>query len=163
MLYRLYHPGDFAQLYAVEESCFEPHFRFSRAYMRKIIQSDRSATWIAEEDSQLTGFAIVCWGADSEAPGAYIQTVEVLKQHRGQGVGRELLSRVEDSARAAGAGILWLHVDADNLSAIRLYERHGYAWQSREEHYYARNRAAFVYTKMLAKPPSAPLALATDH
>ena len=37
MLYRLYQPGDFAALYAVEELCFEPPFRFSRAYMRQLI------------------------------------------------------------------------------------------------------------------------------
>ena len=156
MFFRLYQPGDFAQLYAVEEPCFQPPCRFSRAYMRKIIQSPRSATWIAEEESRLIGFAIVSWGRESEPHGAYIQTVEVAKEHRGEGVGRELLRRIEDSARAAGARAIWLHVDVENLSAIRLYERHGYERQGREEHYYARNRAAFSYTKSLAQPAPRP-------
>jgi len=151
MLYRTYQPADFTQLYAVEESCFQPPFRFSRSYMRKITQSDRCATWIAEEDAKLIGFAVVCWARASDAPGAYIQTVEVAGEHRGHGVGSELLRRVEDSAYAAGASGIRLHVDVENLSAIRLYERHGYERQGREENYYARNRAAFVYSKPLKR------------
>jgi ribosomal-protein-alanine N-acetyltransferase len=149
MLYRLYEPGDFAQLYAVEESCFEPPFRFSRAYMRQIIRSHRSATWIAEEGTQLAGFAVVEWELRADEMTAYIETVEVAQGFRGQGVGAELMRRVEGSARAAGARTIWLHVDAENGSAIRLYERHGYERQGREEHYYARNRAAFTYSKAL--------------
>ncbi len=50
MLYRLYQPGDFPALYAVEELCFEPPFRFSRTYMRQLIESPNAATWIAEEE-----------------------------------------------------------------------------------------------------------------
>ena len=57
----------------------------------------------------------------------------------------------ENSARAAGAHAIWLHVDAENSAAIRLYERHGYIAQGREEHYYARNRAALIYSKQLAQ------------
>lgn len=149
MTYRLYEPGDFAQLYAVEEACFEPPFRFSRAYMRQIIRSHRSATWIAEQGTQLAGFAVVEWELSADEMTAYIETVEVAQRFRGQGVGGELMRRAEDSARAAGARTIWLHVDAENLSAIRLYERHGYERQGREEHYYARNRAAFTYAKAL--------------
>ena len=156
MLYRLYQPADFAQLYAVEELCFEPPFRFSRAYMRQIIRSDRSATWIAEKDTQLIGFAIVAWASDSEASAAYIETIEVTPASRGQGIGAELLARVESSARAAGAHSIALHVDVENAAAIRLYESRGYERQGREEHYYARHRAAFNYTKTLAQPAPSP-------
>ena len=75
--------------------------------------------------------------------------MEVAQKHRGQGVASELLRRIEDSARAPGSGSIWLHVDEGNGDAIRLYERHGYQRQGREEHYYARNRNAFIYAKTL--------------
>jgi [ribosomal protein S18]-alanine N-acetyltransferase len=150
VLYRLYQSTDFAQLYAVEEFCFAPPFRFSRAYMRQLTQSPQAATWIAEDDAELLGFAIVEWGDD--ARNAYIQTVEVTPARRGQGMGGELLRHIEDSARAAGATSIWLHVDVENSVAIRLYESRGYARQGREEHYYARHRAAFIYAKQLAQP-----------
>ncbi len=148
MLYRLYQPADFPALYAVEELCFQPPFRFSRAYMRRLTQSLRAATWIAEEGAELLGFAIVEWSEDSN--GAYIETLEVTPSRRGQGIGSELLRRVEDSARTAGAASIWLHVDQENAGAIHLYESRGYTRRGREEHYYARHRAAFIYAKRLA-------------
>lgn len=150
--YRLYRPRDFAVLYAIEETCFAPPLRFPRHYMRQLVESTRTATWIAEEESALSGFAIVEWLKDGAAPVAYIETLEVAPEFRRQGIGAELLRRLEDSARAAGAQIVWLHVDADNAAAIRLYEAHGYHYQSREEHYYARQRPALVYAKPLSEP-----------
>jgi len=149
MLYRPYQSGDFAALYAIEESCFQPPLRFSRAYMRKLVESPRCATWIAEEDGKMMGFAIVDLKASSGQQGAYIQTLEVSPDRRGQGIGSELLSRVESSARDAGAQSIWLHVDQENAAAIHLYEAHGYARKGREEHYYARHRPAFIYGKSL--------------
>ena len=161
MLYRPYHPADFAAIYAVEEICFQPPFRFSRAYMRSIVLSPVSAAWIAEEkvgaqeSGRLTGFAIVEWESETqtEPRAAYIVTVEVLPGFRGRGIAAELLCRIEDSARGAGAGSIWLHVDAENAAAIRLYERRDYMRQGREEHYYARQRAALVYAKPLGAKP----------
>jgi ribosomal-protein-alanine N-acetyltransferase len=157
MLYRPYQPADFAQIYAVEEICFEAPLRFSRAYMRSLVLSPDSAAWVAEASGdaegsgELTGFAIVEWEAEPQTGprAAYIATVEVLPGFRGRGIAAELLCRIEESARAAGAGSIWLHVDAENSAAIRLYERQGYARQGREEHYYARRRAALVYAKPL--------------
>jgi ribosomal protein S18 acetylase RimI-like enzyme len=149
MDYRPYRPGDFAQLYAIEEACFEPPLRFGRWYMQQLISGSRAATWIAEEDGRMAGFAIVEWSTASAATAAYIYTIEVAAELRGRGVGSELLRRVEGSARAAGAAAVWLHVDAGNAPAIRLYEAHGYRRQGREERYYGRGRAALIYSKPL--------------
>ena len=156
MLYRLYQPGDFAQLYAVEEICFDPPFRFSRAYMRQLVESATSATWIVEEEPGLAGFAIVDWGKEPESGAslAYVETVEVAPQHRGQGIGSELMRRVENSARSADAASIWLHVDVENSAAIRMYESRGYKRKGREEHFYARHRASFIYAKPLSRSAS---------
>lgn len=152
MLYRLYQPGDFAALYAVEELCFDRPFRFSHVLMRKLVANPNSATWIAEENSELAGFAIVDWATVPKWTVAYIQTVEVASSHRGHGVASELLRLSENAARAAGATAIWLHVDIENSAAIRLYERRGYSPKGREEHFYARHRAAFIYAKPLGPP-----------
>jgi ribosomal protein S18 acetylase RimI-like enzyme len=149
MLYRLFHHADFAPLYAIEELCFQPPFRFSRAFMRRLTASPRCVTWIAEENEQIAGFAIVDLKASSNPLTAYIQTIEVTPGQRCQGIGNELLRRIEASAREAGAQSIWLHVDTENKTAIRLYEAHDYMRRSREEHFYARHRAAFVYRKTL--------------
>ncbi len=155
MLYRPFRPSDFAELYAIEKACFEPPLRFPRSYMRSLVESPAAATWIAEkEGGGIVGFAIVEWFTEARSfthiQTAYIQTIEVAPGNRKQGIGAELLWRVEDSSRAAGASLIWLHVDAENASAIRLYEAHGYSYQSKEENYYAQSRPALVYSKPLA-------------
>ena len=155
MLYRRYKPEDFAALYAIEEACFQPPLRFSRRYMRQLVNNPAAATWIAEQDGRMAGFAIVEWMQDEDATVAYIQTIEVAAERRRQGIAGELLRNVEASARAAGAHTIWLHVDAENSAAILLYERRGYAGQGRAERYYARNRAALVYSKKLQDDPNA--------
>jgi ribosomal protein S18 acetylase RimI-like enzyme len=149
MLYRLYTPDDFAPLYAIEEVCFQPPFRFGRKYMRKLIDSPNAATWIAEEDGRMAGFALVEWTQETGGIIAYIQTIEVAPDRRGRGIGGELLRRVEDSARAVSAQGIWLHVEAKNAAAIGLYEAHGYENEGREEDYYSLGRAALIYGKTL--------------
>ncbi|HWG21751.1 MAG TPA: N-acetyltransferase [Terracidiphilus sp.] len=154
MHFRLYTSADFPRLYAIEEICFQPPLRFPRRYMRQLVESQDSATWIAEQADQLAGFAIVEWSGDPANPQAYIQTLEVSPQHRRQGIALELLLRLESSARSAGATTIWLHVDAENTSAIALYRAHGYQQQGREEHYYARHRPAEIYAKSLTPIPN---------
>ena len=155
MFFRLYKSGDFAQLYAIEELCFQPPYRFSRTYLNQLLQSEASATWIAEPDGVIAGFAVVEWMLGPGAAEAYIQTIEVAPDHRRQGIGSELLRLLEGSAQLAGTRSVWLHVDAENDPAIKLYEAHGYRRESREEHYYARSRPAFVYRKPLESLPGA--------
>jgi ribosomal-protein-alanine N-acetyltransferase len=163
VLYRPYAPQDFDVLYALEEVCFEPPFRFSRSTMRALIQSPNTVTWIAEEDGHMVGFAIVEWAKrKSGVPGdrssslgcksevtAYIQTIEVAPEARGRGVGGELLGYIEGSARAAGARLIWLHVEAENSHATRLYEAQGYICKGMRENYYPQGRTALVYVKPL--------------
>ncbi|MGD0521940.1 MAG: N-acetyltransferase [Terracidiphilus sp.] len=149
MNYRLYTAKDFAQLYAIEEVCFQPPFRFSRRYMRQLVNSSNAATWIAEEDGRMAGFGIVEWTRERGRLIAYIQTLEVVPERHGRGVGGELLLRIEGSARAAGAQAVGLHVDEENGDAIRLYEAHGYVCEGRSENYYARGRTGLMYAKAL--------------
>jgi ribosomal-protein-alanine N-acetyltransferase len=154
MFYRPFRQDDFAALFAVEEQCFAPPFRFSRAYMQKLVRSTSAATWIAEQDGAMAGFAIVEWEEEVESARAYIQTIEVAPAQRRLGVGGELMRRVEASAVAAGAQTIWLHVDAENESAIHLYEAHGYGLERREANYYPRGRAALVYVKAMRSSDS---------
>jgi ribosomal protein S18 acetylase RimI-like enzyme len=97
----------------------------------------------------MAGFSIVQWAEEAGRVIAYIQTIEVAPEQLRQGIGNELLRRIEASARAAGAQTIWLHVDAANAGAIGLYEANGYRSEGREENYYARDRAALIYAKPL--------------
>lgn len=149
MNYRLFQLDDFHDLYAIEEVCFLPPQRFTRRYMRQLLASPDAATWIAEQDGRMAGFAIVEWAQQITGIVAYIATIEVLPQHRGRRIGADLLRRIEGSANAERAIEIWLHVDLENAAAIHLYERAGYRNSGRADHYYARNRPAAIYVKNL--------------
>ena len=149
MDYRPYRREDFAALYAIEEACFDPPFRFGRGYMRRLVNSYNAVTWIAEEDGCMAGFAIVALTRHIDGAKAYIQTIEVAHEKRGCGVGSELLRRLEGSTRVVDTVSIGLHVDASNVSAIRLYEAHGYQNEGREEDFYAAGIAALLYRKPL--------------
>jgi len=149
MEYRLYKPEDFEAVYAVEEACFEPPFRFGRGAMRKLVRSEHAATWIAAEDGHIAGFAIVEWAEEAGLKVAYIPTIEVAPAKRGSGTGKKLLQLIEQSAQQAGARVIWLHVDEQNAAAIRLYESHRYRREGRQTDFYPRGRAALVYAKPL--------------
>jgi ribosomal-protein-alanine N-acetyltransferase len=149
MHYRAYQPGDFPQLYAIEQECFQPPFRFPRRYMQQLVTSPAAATWIAEENEQMTAFAIVEWTSESGNTIAYIQTLEVAPAHRKRGIATELLHRLETSASTAGATAISLHVAESNASAIHLYHAHGYQPQGKEENYYAHGIPALTYFKTL--------------
>jgi len=149
MRYRPYSHLDFAELYAIEEVCFQPPFRFGRRYMRRLIESPAASTWVAEEDGRMAGFAIAEFSRKSPGAIAYIQTIEVLPEQRGRGVGIRLLCTIEASARALQASAIWLHVESTNAGAIRLYEAHGYRVEGREEDFYAPGRGALICRKLL--------------
>jgi ribosomal protein S18 acetylase RimI-like enzyme len=65
--------------------------------------------------------------AHLEAPGSFhLNTVAVLPEHRGQGIGTRLLSLARSHARNIGLSELSLIVFERNIRAVALYERVGF-------------------------------------
>lgn len=62
-------------------------------------------------------------GEPPESPHVYVIAVE--KQFRGRGIGSALLQRARFACRES-YNQMWLYVEVDNVSAIRLYERIGF-------------------------------------
>ena len=153
MRYRLYMPEDFDTLYAIERLCFQPPLRFSHGYLEKVTQARNGATWVAESDAgNLAGFAVLEWKREREdGVVAYVVTIDVLQEHRRQGVGSELLRRMEESAQASGAWCIWLHVDARNEAARKLYCKHGYDKAGAAKNFYGPGRVAEILLKVLAR------------
>jgi ribosomal-protein-alanine N-acetyltransferase len=60
--YRPYQPGDFEQMYPIEEICFQPPLRFPRRYIHRLVESTHTVTWIAEEHGAIAGFLIADFG-----------------------------------------------------------------------------------------------------
>ena len=91
---------------------------------------------LATADDELIGYGLAhvmpvaeTWVADTWVTGPRIGEIEslaVLPEHRGRGLGSELLDRLERELRADGVSDLVIGALAGNAAAIRLYERHGY-------------------------------------
>lgn len=56
----------------------------------------------------------------------YVSILHVDKAYRNMHVGRELLTTVEERAAKEKINTVYLHAEADNLGAVRFYEKNGY-------------------------------------
>jgi ribosomal protein S18 acetylase RimI-like enzyme len=146
---RLFEAPDLRALYAIEEACFDPEVRFSRALMRSLAANPNCRTWLGIVEEVRAGFAIVGLRGEYDPNLAYIWTIEVLPVFRRMGVARQLLLRVEDSAREAACSAIELHVSERNVSGLALYEAAGYDRMSVEAEYYGRREDAFRYRKSI--------------
>ncbi len=66
---------------------------------------------------------------------AYVERLVVSPAFRRQGMAQRLLAAAEDLARDSGKETIGLHVSANNLPALRLYENEGYEEVSRQRSY----------------------------
>jgi ribosomal protein S18 acetylase RimI-like enzyme len=144
---RIFEAPDLRALYSIEEACFEPAVRFSRALMRSLAHDPHCRVWLGIVDNVRVGFAIVGLRGEQDAETAYIWTIEVLPAFRRMGVARRLLMRVEESALEARCAAIELHVSKRNLDAVALYEGSGYVRFGIDPEFYGRGEDAFRYRK----------------
>lgn len=88
------------------------------------------ATWLAAHTGNKNGEFEYCGTIqgilDPQTNIGSIQNVGVVPEHRNRGLGRGLLYRALRGFQEAGASRVYLEVTADNLGAIRLYQRTGF-------------------------------------
>jgi ribosomal protein S18 acetylase RimI-like enzyme len=105
-----------------------------RLYIELLDKHD-TALLLAADGNELVGYGLAhvmpvaeTWLADTWKTGLRIGEIEslgVLPEHRGQGIGQRLLDGLEAALAAVGVEDLIVGALAGN-AAIRLYERHGY-------------------------------------
>jgi len=74
----------------------------------------------------LAGFIWAYRHAFRDEERMYVSVVQVSKEFRNLGLGSKLLEAVEQEARCLGLPAIFIHTEAHNKGAIRLYEREGY-------------------------------------
>ena len=107
-----------------------------RALYAQLFADHDAVLLLARHDGALVGYALGysmpatgTWLADTWVTGERIGEVEslsVLPEHRGRGLGSRLLEALHDQLRDRGARDFILGALAGNADAIRLYQRHGY-------------------------------------
>jgi len=66
------------------------------------------------------------YGSHAHEDAVHLWSLRVAESCRGRGIGGVLIDALEAQAAADGLTAVRLEVEADNLAARRLYERHGY-------------------------------------
>lgn len=94
----------------------------------KMGKDDRYATFVAEENGKIVGLiaTVVCLAIGHPSGYTKINGLGVLPEHRGKGIGRMLIERAEESAKANGTMYLGLASGLQRKTAHAFYEHMGY-------------------------------------
>ncbi|MGP9781415.1 ribosomal-protein-alanine N-acetyltransferase [Arthrobacter sp. MYb211] len=98
----------------------------------ELAQLETRKYWVYEDAGKIIGYAGLC----TVLPIADVQTIAIIPEYQGQGLGRALLTELINTARANRALDLMLEVRFDNPSAIGLYESMGFETIHRRPRYY---------------------------
>lgn len=96
-------------------------------------------------DSRFAGFAIMRLGWDE----AHLDLIAVNPEFRRLGVGRTLLTWLEESVLTAGVPIIRLEIRESNRRAMQFYERKKYRQVRRKPRYYCGREAAIELARDL--------------
>ena len=153
MRLREYSDSDLGIIFALDEVCFEPPFRFSARAMRQFAEARNALTVVAETDAgDVAGFCIAHVERARKGLNAYVVTLDVAPQQRRQGLARQMMQRIEQQAAEAGCDAVALHVSVENEGAIAFYESEGYERSHTVKSFYGLGRHAYVYRKAVASP-----------
>jgi ribosomal protein S18 acetylase RimI-like enzyme len=111
-------------------------WRVRRALYEELLAKPDTLLLVAAVDGAVVGYGLAhvlaaeeTWIPDTWVTGSRIGEIEslsVLPEYRGGGLGSELLRRLEEHLAEKGVEDLILGALAGNRDAIRLYERQGY-------------------------------------
>lgn len=122
-----------AQLYFdnVRSNAFHSHYTYPEAYekMQSLIghlKNNTATVFGAFEGEELVAFIWSYVHQFREENRMYVSEIRVKEECRRRGIGKELLGLVEEKARELGLGAIYLHAEAGNIDARKLYEACGY-------------------------------------
>ncbi|NIJ42190.1 ribosomal-protein-alanine N-acetyltransferase [Parvibaculum indicum] len=124
--------GEIPALAALHSRAFDE--AWDAASFARLLAMPGAFALLAHVEDAPSGFVLVRFGGGE----AEIITIAVDPDYRRQGLGRALMNRAGAEALARGAEAVFLEVAEDNVAAIALYERLGFAAVGRRPAYYDR-------------------------
>ena len=98
---------------------------YEKGYLDKFWSGGEDRIYVAEDD-EIRAFLSVEVYRENDAY-LYLDDFSVAEDYRNRGIGTELLKTAERYAEELGISSILLHVEKTNESALRFYERAGYA------------------------------------
>ena len=111
----------------------KPRGRDHRAHIEREIAGPSSVYLVAEENGRMVGVVL---GTHDGRKG-WINRLAVAPEHRRKGIGKALLSAVEERLAAIGIGIVTCLIEDWNAESIEFFEGAGYV-EHREIVYFAK-------------------------
>lgn len=141
-------PDDLEVLLKAGQSCFAYNAP-TRPELRHALTKGHTAIFALEDITKDRVAGYVFLEGHMARKNLYINTVALLEEYRGKGLGGALYSFAESFAAHLGAKGLWCHTAFDNAANISLIKKMGYELLRREESYYDDGRACLVFEKRL--------------
>ncbi len=116
------------------------------------IESPESLVLTARGQDTLLGFAIMQYGDTT----AHLNLLAIDSAHQRRGIGRALLSWLEQSAVVAGTFLIQLELRASNFAARSFYQQLGYRETGRVPGYYQQLEDAIRMARDLRVSEAAP-------
>ncbi|NLP47313.1 MAG: ribosomal protein S18-alanine N-acetyltransferase [Clostridiales bacterium] len=140
---RILEARDVKSLASIEKECFES----PRSYKSLMadFESPLSFYLVATlEDGRVAGYI----GTQEVCGESNIHNLAVRPAYRRQGIGRALLDKACEAAKARACDFITLEVCAGNIAAINLYKEKGFEIVGKRYDYYAKPREdALIMTK----------------
>ncbi len=112
------------------------------------LDNPRSVTYVARTRDKVVAFLNAGFILDEGT----VNNVAVLSEYRKNGIGEALLCQVISHCRAHGIATLTLEVRKSNLSAIQLYQKHGFLLVGERRNFYSQpTEDALLLTKIIAE------------
>ncbi|HIS64352.1 MAG TPA: ribosomal protein S18-alanine N-acetyltransferase [Candidatus Avoscillospira avistercoris] len=127
-------PSHVAQVAALERVCFTDPW--SEASVAGELDNELSLWLVAVEGETVLGYV----GSQTVLDSTDILNVAVSPDHRGCGIGRALLTELEQRLRQQGVTEVLLEVRPSNAPAIALYTSLGFVQVGRRPNYYLNPR-----------------------
>ena len=146
MMIREAHEEDIDQMVSIEEYCYETPWP-REAFDADINDSELGIGFVADDDGYMVGFATGL----SVASEFHLHNIAVHPDHRGRGIARQLLEKIDEYCHLKELRKILLEVRRDNDQARRLYLGMGYESVGMRKDYYGPGRDAYLFTKILVE------------
>jgi len=146
VILRLADENDMPGLLRIEEDCFANE-RWSESVARAFLERDDAFIIVAEEGDEIVGSAL-CVFSDCISEGK-IASIAVLRKHRGEGIGSQLLEQCENIFRSRNLDKYSLEVETNNEPAISLYLTREYEVKGIIKDFYSAGRDAYAMEKVV--------------
>jgi ribosomal-protein-alanine N-acetyltransferase len=145
-------PGDIPAVHALERRLFPVDAWPLQMFHDELAQADTRRYLVAEVHGGIVGYA----GLMCIEPISDVQTIAVVPEQEGKGIGSALLTELIAESRRRHAQDVLLEVRADNPRAQQLYRRFGFEQIHVRPRYYRDGVDALIMRLQLPREPLSP-------